>query len=127
MKVVAFNCSPRENGNTCHMIKEVLNVLESHGVETELVQVGGRDVHGCKACGACFRNKNMKCIQSDDIVNSCVEKMASADGIIIGSPTYFADITPEAKALIDRCGYVTRANGIALRRKAGAAVSAVRR
>ncbi|MDR3282801.1 MAG: flavodoxin family protein [Candidatus Methanoplasma sp.] len=127
MKVVAFNCSPRENGNTSHMIGGVLKALESHDVETELVQVGGRDVHGCRACGACFKNRNMKCIQGDDIVNLCVEKMVSADGIVIGSPTYFSDVTSEAKALIDRCGYVTRANGMALRRKAGAAVSAARR
>jgi multimeric flavodoxin WrbA len=127
MKVVAFNCSPRENGNTSHMIKDVLKTLESNGIETEYVQVGGNLIRGCKACGACGKTKNGKCAFDDDIVNSCIEKMLDADGIIIGSPTYFADLTPEAKALIDRAGYVTRAKGMALKRKVGAGVVAVRR
>ena len=127
MKVVAFNCSPRKDGNTCHMIKEAFSILEAEGIETELVQVGGLDLHGCRACGACRRNPNMKCVMDDDIVNSCIAKMAEADGIIIGSPTYFADLTSEAKALIDRCGYVLRGNGNPIKRKVGAAVVAVRR
>ncbi len=127
MKVVAFNCSPRKDGNTSHMIKEILRILESEGIETEFVQVGGSDLHGCRACGACGKSKNMKCIYNDDIVNECISKMIAADGIIIGSPTYFADLTTEAKALIDRAGYVIRANGMLTNRKVGAAVSAVRR
>ncbi|MBP3385773.1 MAG: flavodoxin family protein [Candidatus Methanomethylophilaceae archaeon] len=127
MKVVAFNCSPRANGNTAHMIATVLKVLEDHGIETEMVQVGGNDLHGCRACQGCSRNKNMRCVLSDDMLNDCIEKMVSADGIIIGSPTYFSDLTTEAKALIDRAGYVTRANGMVLKHKVGAAVSAVRR
>ncbi|MDR0309720.1 MAG: flavodoxin family protein [Candidatus Methanoplasma sp.] len=127
MKVVAFNCSPRENGNTARMIKDVFKVLNSEGIETELVHVGGKDMHGCRACGSCGKTKNMRCILDDDILNECVRKMVEADGIIIGSPTYFADVTSEAKALIDRAGYVTRNNGTALRRKAGAAVVAARR
>lgn len=127
LKVVAFNCSPRKDGNTCHMIKEVFRILESSGIETELVQVGGRSIHGCRACGACAKTKNMKCIFDDDIVNGCIAKMVEADAIIIGSPTYFADVTSEAKALIDRAGYVIRMNGIPVKRKVGAAVAAVRR
>ncbi|MDR2845678.1 MAG: flavodoxin family protein, partial [Candidatus Methanoplasma sp.] len=127
MKVVAFNCSPRENGNTSHMIRDVFKVLESNGIETEFVQVGGNLIRGCKACGACFKTKNGKCAFDDDIINFCIEKILEADGVIIGSPTYFADLTPEAKALIDRAGYVTRAKGMALKRKVGAGVVAVRR
>ncbi|MBQ7406063.1 MAG: flavodoxin family protein [Candidatus Methanomethylophilaceae archaeon] len=127
MKVVAFNCSPRANGNTAHMIATVLKVLEDHGIKTEMVQVGGNDLHGCRACQGCSRNKDMRCVLSDDMLNDCIEKMVSADGIIIGSPTYFSDLTTEAKALIDRAGYVTRANGMVLKHKVGAAVSAVRR
>lgn len=127
MKVVAFNCSPRKDGNTCHMIKEVFSVLEAEGIETELVQVGGLDLHGCRACGLCRKNQNMKCVMDDDIVNICIQKMAEADGIIIGSPTYFADLTSEAKALIDRSGYVLRGNGNPIKRKVGAAVVAARR
>ena len=127
MKVVGFNCSPRKDGNTAHMIMAAFEELEKEGIETEFIQVGGKDIKGCKACGACRKNADMKCIQKDDGVNGYIQKMAEADGMIIGSPTYFADLTPEAKALIDRCGYVLRSNGNPLKRKAGAAVVAVRR
>ena len=75
----------------------------------------------------CKERKNRRCSIDNDIVNQCIEKMIEADGIIIGSPTYFAGPTAETKALIDRAGYVARANDGMLRRKAGAAVSAVRR
>jgi len=127
MKVVAFNCSPRKDGNTAHMIRTVLGVLEAEGIRTEMVQVGGKDLHGCKACLACKTNKDMKCAQKGDDLNVYVSKMVEADGIIIGSPTYFGDITPEAKALIDRSGYVTRTCGNPMKRKVGAAVVAARR
>ncbi|MCL1978881.1 MAG: flavodoxin family protein [Methanomassiliicoccaceae archaeon] len=127
MKVVGFNCSPRKNGNTSHMIQDVFKVLNAEGIETELIQVGGKDIHGCRACGSCGKNKNMRCVFDDDIINMCVQKMVEADGIIIGSPTYFADVTMEAKALIDRAGYVVKMNGGAMRRKVGAAVVAARR
>lgn len=128
MKVVAFNCSPRKDGNTAHMIKTVLSELEKEGVSTEFVQVGGQTIAGCRACGACRRAGDMKCVQKGDNINEYAEKMANADGIIIGSPTYFADLTTEAKALIDRCGYVLRgAKENPLRRKLGAPVVAVRR
>ncbi|MCL2148940.1 MAG: flavodoxin family protein [Methanomassiliicoccaceae archaeon] len=127
MKVVGFNCSPRKDGNTARMIKDVFKVLEAEGIETELVQVGGNDIRGCRACGACGKNKDMRCVFGDDIINSCVQKMVEADGIIIGSPTYFADVNTEAKALIDRAGYVIKSNGNPIRRKVGAAVVAARR
>ena len=127
MKVIGFNCSPKKDGNTAHMIRAVFAELEKEGIKTEFIQVGGNDIKGCKACGACRNNQDMKCIQKGDNVNEYVQKMADADGMIIGSPTYFADLTPEAKALMDRCGYVLRSNGNPLKRKVGAAVIAVRR
>lgn len=127
MKVAAFNGSPRREGNTFHLINHVFKALAKEGVETELVGVGGNLLHGCKACYRCGQTKNARCVQEDDIVNSCIEKMRAADGIILGSPTYFADVTPELKALIDRAGFVGRANGGLFRRKVGAAVVAVRR
>ncbi|HEY3396544.1 MAG TPA: flavodoxin family protein [Armatimonadota bacterium] len=126
MKVVAFNGSPRANGNTAHLLRHVFAPLEAAGIETELVQIGGLLIPGCKACYHCFSAKDGRCVQDDDIVNSCVEKMLAADGIILASPTYFADVTPELKALIDRAGFVTKSQGL-LRRKVGAAVVAVRR
>jgi len=109
------------------MIDVVLKEMESQGIDVEVIQVGGKDLHGCRACGTCGRTKDMKCVLDDDMVNECVGKMANADAIIIGSPTYFSDLTAEAKALIDRSGYVLRANGNPLRRKAGAAVVVARR
>jgi multimeric flavodoxin WrbA len=127
MKVVAFNGSPRKDGNTATLIRHVLAELEKEGIETETVQIGGKSIHGCIACGKCVENKDRKCVIDKDIVNDCIEKMFEADGIILASPTYFADLTPELKALIDRAGFVAGANGGLLRHKVGAAVVAVRR
>jgi len=127
LKVVAFNGSPRKEGNTAALIKHVLTELEKEGIETETVQVGGKSIHGCTACAKCYENKDKKCVIDKDIVNECIEKMLEADGIILASPTYFADLTPELKALIDRSGFVAKANGELFRRKVGAAVVAVRR
>jgi len=127
MKVIAFNGSPRKEGNTSLLIGHIFRELNREGIETESVQVGGETIRGCIACFKCFASKDRRCAMNDDIANACVEKMIEADGIIIGSPTYFAAMTPETKALIDRCGMVTRANGDLLKRKAGAAVVTVRR
>jgi len=126
-KVIAINGSPRKDGNTARLLTEVLAELEKEGVETELVQIGGKKVHGCTACGKCFENQDGKCVIDNDFVNDCIAKMAAADGIVIGSPTYFADVSTETKALIDRAGFVAIANGGMFTRKAGAAVVAVRR
>ena len=127
MYVVAFNGSPKEGGNTSRAIKYALAEIEHEGIETKLIHIGGKPVRGCFACMECADNLDCRCIITDDIVNSCIEEMIKADGIIIGSPTYFADITPETKALIDRCGFVLRANGNLLSRKAGAAIGVARR
>lgn len=127
MKVVAFNGSPRPDGNTRLLLDRALEPLRQRGIQTEVVQLGGSDIHGCRACYGCFRKLDGRCCCDDDIANACIAKMVEADGIILGSPTYFADVTPETKALIDRAGLVTRANGDQLKRKVGAAVIAVRR
>ncbi|HQN20241.1 MAG TPA: flavodoxin family protein, partial [Syntrophobacteraceae bacterium] len=89
--------------------------------------LAGRKIQGCIACFKCFKNKDQRCSGRKDIANECIEKMKEAEGIILGSPTYFADVSPELKALIDRAGLVSRANGDMLQRKIGAAVVAVRR
>lgn len=127
MKVVAFNGSPRKDGNTEQLIGYVFAELNKEGIDTELVQVGNKAIRGCTACMKCFTSKNKQCVISSDIVNDCIRKMQEADGIILASPTYFADVTAELKALIDRAGMVAKANGEIYRRKAGAAVVAVRR
>jgi multimeric flavodoxin WrbA len=127
MKVVAFNGSPRREGNTSILINTVLDQLKAEGIEVEMVHLGGRAVRGCMACYGCFQNKNNRCVIEDDPMNDCIQKMIAADGIILGSPTYVADVSTEMKALIDRSCLVTRANGEVLKRKVGAAVVAVRR
>lgn len=127
MYVVAFNASPRKDGNTSRLIRYALEEIEKNGIRTELVHIGGTPIHGCIACMKCFENQDLQCALKKDVVNECITKMIEADGIIIGSPTYFSDITPEAKALIDRAGFVSIANGGLFSRKAGAGIAAVRR
>ena len=122
MKIMAFNGSARKDGNTAILINYVLKELQQEGIETELFQLAGQKIQGCMACYKCFENKDRQCVFKDDILNTCVEKMDEADGIILGSPTYFTDVSTEMKALIDRTGYVIRNNGDLLRRKVGAAV-----
>ncbi len=127
MKVIGFNCSPRKGGNTELLIREVFKTLEKNDIKTELIQVGGKKVSGCVACMKCRKAADGKCHQDNKLINECIRKMVKADAIIIGSPTYFSDISTEAKALIDVAGYALRGAGNPLRRKIGAAVIAVRR
>ena len=124
-KILAINGSPRKNGNTEHMLRAVLDVCEKAGHQTELYQAGGRVVRGCLACGGCSKHKG-RCA-TDDWFNELYLRMVAVDAILLGSPTYFADLTPEIKAVIDRAGYVSRNNGMEFSRKIGAGVSAVRR
>ena len=127
MKVVAFNGSARKDGNTAILIRRVLQVLEKKRIETELIQLAGEHIRGCNACRTCYTTKDKRCAIDDDNVNAYIQKMLEADGIILGSPVYFSMMTPEMKALIDRTGYVARANRDMFKRKVGAAVVAVRR
>jgi multimeric flavodoxin WrbA len=130
MKVVAFNGSARKDGNTAILIRQVFAELEKTGIETELVQFSGEVIRGCTACYKCFATKDRRCAvstENGDIINDCIAKLVAADGVIIASPTYFADISAETKAFIDRAGMVGRANTDIYRRKVGAAVVAVRR
>lgn len=107
------------------MIDTVLAVCTEAGFETEVYQAGGRVVRGCTGCGGCGSHKGS--CATDDWMNEVYQKMKSADAILLGSPTYFSDLTPEMKAVIDRCGFVSRRDDKMLSRKVGAAVSAVRR
>jgi multimeric flavodoxin WrbA len=127
MKVVAFNGSARKDGNTAILVRRVLLVLEAKKIETELIQLAGEQLYDCTACGTCKKVKNRECKIVNDNLNLYIDKMAQADGIILGSPTYFSMMSPKMKALIDRAGYVARANGNMFKRKVGAAVVAVRR
>jgi len=127
MKVVAISASARKDGNTAILIKQVLKELKKEGMETEIIQLAGRRIRGCTACYRCFTNKDGRCSIKTDVVNRLIAKMLDADGVILGSPTYFADASPEMLALIGRAGMVAIANGGMFRRKVGAAVIAVRR
>ena len=127
MKVVAFNGSARKKGNTEAMIRRVFEALEIEDIRTELVQLSGKALKGCIACMKCYKNKDQQCAVTDDDMNFCIGKMHEADGIILGSPTYFTDVSTEMKALIDRAGMVAIANDYMFKRKPGAAVVAVRR
>jgi len=127
MRVIAINGSPRPGGNTEILLKKVLEPLAAAGWQTEFVQLGGRDIHGCLACYKCFQTKDGRCVQTKDACNKVIESMTKADAIIIGSPTYFTDVSAEVKALIDRAGLVGLASGGLWRGKIGAAVVAVRR
>lgn len=127
LNVVAFNGSPRKNGNTSILIGHVFEELEKEGIHTEVIQVGGQVARGCTACMKCFEKQNGRCIFDDDIVNTCIDTMTHADGIILGSPVYFLDVTSDMKGLIDRAGFVSRANGNLYRNKVGTAVTVLRR
>ena len=126
MKVIAFNGSPRKEGNTCALITHVLKELEDEGIETEIIQMAGKKIHGCVSCYQCFTNQDNRCAVDDDF-NGLLEQMAAADGIILGSPVYVAGVTPEIKSLIDRGCLVSTANGGLFKHKVGASVAAVRR
>ena len=125
MKILAVNGSPHANGNTARLLREVLSVCETAGHETEIYQAGGKPVRGCMACNGCSTHIG-RCV-TDDWVNEAYAKMAQADAILLGSPTYFADLTPEMKALIDRTGFICRKDNMRFSRKIGAAVAPVRR
>jgi len=127
MKAIAFNGSPRKGGNTEILLRKVLEPISEAGIETELVQIGGKQIRGCIACFKCRENKNSKCAIDSDMVNECIGKMIQADAIILGSPTYFAGMTSEMKALIDRAGFVAGSNGRLFARKIGAGVVVHRR
>jgi multimeric flavodoxin WrbA len=127
MKVVAFNGSPNREGNTFHALKMVASELEREGIETEIIQVGNKDIRGCAACGQCVKNKNEQCGLPGNEVNDWIQKMKQADGIILSSPVHFAAVGGTMKSFLDRAFYVTSVNDSMLRHKVGASVVAVRR
>lgn len=127
MHIVAFNGSPRRGGNTHHALEIVIEELDKAGVSGEIINICEKEVRGCKACGACGRNKDRRCVRDEDDINEYVEKMCAADGILLGSPTYFGNMSGQMKCFIDRTGYVARANGDLFKGKVGAAVAINRR
>jgi multimeric flavodoxin WrbA len=127
VKVVALNGSARKDGNTAMLINVVFDELKKEGIETELIQMAGKPVQGCIACYKCFKNLNRRCSVEKDTLNEIIAKMEPAEGILLGSPTYFSDVSSGMRAFIERCGFVARANDYMFKGKVGAAVVAVRR
>lgn len=127
MYALAINGSPRKDGNTFTMLQEVLKPIDQAGWKTDLIQVGGKEIRGCIACYKCFENQDQRCSVTTDMFNEVMDKMVQADALILGSPTYFSDVSAELKAVLDRSGLVSQANGVLFQGKIGAAVVAVRR
>lgn len=127
MKAIAINGSPRKGGNTEILLKRVLEPLSAAGWETEFIQIGGKKIRGCSACYRCFESEEARCSITTDVFNDCFEKILACQAIILGTPTYFTDVSAEMKAFLDRAGFVSVAKGGLLRGKIGAAVVAVRR
>ena len=121
MKVLLINGSPRANGCTAAALQEMISVFEAEGAETELVHVGNKNIRGCIACGSCM--KNGKCV-FDDLVNEVAPKFEKADGLVIGSPVYYASPNGTVLSFMDRLFYSTR---FSKHMKVGAAVVSARR
>ena len=131
MKIVAFNGSPRAGGNTAQLLDLVLRTVKAEDggadIETELVELGPKPLSGCIACYKCHERKNRRCAVESDPLNDYIDRMLAADAVLLGSPTYFADLTTNMKSLIDRAGMVARANGYMFKRKVGASVATASR
>jgi multimeric flavodoxin WrbA len=128
MTVVAINGSARKDGNTAILMNLALDELKREGMETEMIQLAGQKISGCIACYQCMKNKDGQCAVHTDRVNEYIGKMQKAEGILLGSPTYIADITTSMKALLERSTLVSIANGREMfKRKIGAGIVAVRR
>jgi len=127
MKVVAFNGSPHPEGNTWHALKMVTSELESEGIASEIFTVGNKAIRGCTACGLCAKNRDERCVLPGDDVNSWIQAMKAADGILLGSPVHYAAMSGAMKSFLDRAFYVAGMNGGLFRHKVGASVVAVRR
>jgi multimeric flavodoxin WrbA len=125
---LAISGSPRRNGNTETLLRRCLDRLAGHGIRGELISLAGLNLRGCTACGACGESHDSSCpgITGDDF-GPVFEAMLRADILIVGSPVHFGSATPELMALLDRAGYVSRANGHLFSRKIGGPVAVARR
>ncbi len=126
MKVIGINGSPRKDGNTSIALHIMEEELTNEGIEVEIIQIGDKLIHGCIACGYCFKSENNQCVFKDDIMNEVSNKMREADGIILGSPTYYGGIAGTMKSFLDRVFY-TGHRVKPFRNKVATAVVSVRR
>jgi multimeric flavodoxin WrbA len=127
MKVLGVSGSPRPGGNTDIVVNLALGVLADEGIQTEFLSLADRPIKPCTGCAGCRKSDKVECVQEDPAFEGMIERFVQADGILIGSPVYFGSATPQTMALLDRVGYVARANDNLLRRKVGAAIVVARR
>lgn len=125
LTVLAINGSPHSEGGTFQAINIVAKELEKQGIKTEILQIGNKSIRGCQGCGTCKKGStNGLCIFNDDEVNIAIEKLKNADGLILGSPVYYAGINGTMKSFLDRFFYAGASN---LRHKVATSVVSVRR
>ena len=123
MKVLLLNGSPNEKGCTCTALEEIANELTKEGVESEIFHIGTAPIRGCIACNACKRTESGHCVFDDDVVNRVIDKITECDALVAGSPVYYAGISGQMKALMDRAFYA----GEGYPNKLGASVVSCRR
>ena len=124
MKVLLINGSPRKNGNTNRALTEIASTLATEGIDSEIFWIGNTPVRGCTACGACRSRNPGKCVFDDDAANRIIEKLATSDGIVIGSPTYYGQPAGQLLAVWQR---VCFAGGQYIVNKPAASVAVCRR
>jgi len=127
MKVIAINGSSNAKGNTALALDQVCGALQQQGIETERIEIGKKAVRGCIGCNKCGEKQTRRCIFDDDILNPSLDALFAADGILVGSPVYYAGINGSLKCFLDRAFYVAESNGSIFWQKVGAGVVAVRR
>jgi multimeric flavodoxin WrbA len=126
MKVLCIVGSPRKDGNTNALVGHAAGVLKEKGIDVEVLHVSDYRIAPCTGCRGCFKGPDKKCVIQDDL-EPVYNKMKEADGLIVGSPTYFGSATPDIMALLDRAGYVSFANGRVFDRKVGGTAAIARR
>ena len=122
MKVLLINGSPHKEGNTAFALQQMQEIFQQNGIETETIEVGSAVIRGCVGCGSCY--KTHKCV-FDDLVNEAAEKLGSADGMVVGSPVYYASPNGTLLSFLDRLFYST--GHIDKRMKVGASIVCARR
>jgi multimeric flavodoxin WrbA len=127
MNAIAICGSPRPEGNTEILLRHCLRKLEASGIETEFIPLHDKTIKGCIACNECRKTKDGTCSVKDDDMNAVFDKMKAADIIVVGSPVYFGSAVAGLMALLERAGYVSRANGHLFSRKIGGPVVVARR
>lgn len=120
-KVLLLNGSPKANGCTATALNEMIKIFDEEGIETEVIQVGNKDIRGCVSCGYC--EKNGRCVVND-LVNEVAEKFEAADGLVVGSPVYYSSPNGTILSFMDRLFYST---SFSKQMKVGAAVVSCRR